>query len=500
MRMLSGTFHLFTVVVKMRIRAPWLSLATVAAVAVAASMGSAFSAQAPPAASRPNVVLVITDDVGYADIGSYGAKDIRTPNIDSLARDGVKLTDFYANGPMCSPTRAGLVTGRYQQRFAIEAALGGVTTAAEQGLPATGHSLPQLLKHAGYATALLGKWHLGYKPEYSPNAHGYDYFFGFKSGYVDYYQHTDGAGRPDLFENENPVAEAGYMTDLITEKTSRFIEQNAARPFFVEVAYNAGHWPYQPPDRPSVAPGNARHVMPHEEGTSTRADYVAMMERADQGVGRILRTLDRLKLARNTIVIFTNDNGGEWLARNAPLFNRKWTLWEGGIRVPALVRWPGRIPAGKVSLQVGITMDLSASILAAAGATVPAEARLEGMNLFPILEGRAPVVERTLFWRTNAGGHNQRAVRSGDWKLMVDGNHSLIFDVRKDVGERNDVANERQALARRLQSLLTTWEADVNAEAQSNGTVRINRGRGAGRTGGPTPGGRGAAGGAVIPE
>ena len=475
-----------------------LRLAAALAV-VASSWIAPLSAQAP-AASRPNVVLVITDDVGYADIGSYGAKDIRTPNIDSLARDGVKLTDFYANGPMCSPTRAGLVTGRYQQRFAIEAALGGVTTAAEQGLPASGNSLPQLLKRAGYATALLGKWHLGYKPEYSPNAHGYDFFFGFKSGYVDYYQHTDGAGRPDLFENDKPVEEAGYMTDIITEKTTRFIQQNAARPFFVEVAYNAGHWPYQPPDRPSVAPGNARHVMPHEEGTSTRADYVAMMERADQGVGRILRTLDQLKLARNTIVIFTNDNGGEWLARNAPLFNRKWTLWEGGIRVPALIRWPERLPAGKVSPQVGITMDLSASILAVAGVQVPADARLEGMNLFPILEGRAPVVERTLFWRTNTGGHNQKAVRNGDWKLMLDGNHYLVFDVRKDVGERNDVANERQDLARRLASLLAAWEADVNAEAKSNGTVQINRGRGAGRAGVPLPGGRGVGGGAAVPE
>jgi arylsulfatase A-like enzyme len=216
-----------------------------------------------------------------------------------------------------------------------------------------------------------------------------------------------------------------------------------------------------------------------------------MMERADQGVGGILRTLDRLNLSRNTIVIFTNDNGGEWLSRNAPLFNRKWTLWEGGIRVPAIIRWPGRIPAGKVSPQVGITMDLSASILAAAGATVPLDARLEGINIFPILEGRSPVVERTLFWRTNAGNHNQKAVRSGDFKLMVDGNHYLIFDVRKDVGERNDMANERQGVARRLQSLLAAWEADVSMEAQANGTARFNRGRGAGPAGGRA-GGRGA--------
>ncbi|MGE0444362.1 MAG: sulfatase-like hydrolase/transferase [Vicinamibacterales bacterium] len=455
----------------------------------------AASAGAQGAAARPNVVLIITDDVGYGDIGSYGAPDIRTPNIDSLARDGVRLTDFYANAPLCSPTRAGLVTGRYQQRFAIESALGGPPGAAEQGLPASGRSLPQLLKGGGYATALIGKWHLGYKPEFSPNAHGYDYFFGFKSGYIDYYQHTGGNGQPDLFENAQPITVDGYMTDLITQRSTRFIEQNAARPFFLEVAYNAGHWPYQPPDRPSTAVRNAAHLMPHDENTSTRADYVAMMERADQGVGEILRTLDRLNLDANTLVIFTNDNGGEWLSRNAPLFNRKWTLWEGGIRVPAIVRWPGRIPAGRVSPQVGVTMDFSASILATAGIAVPAEARFEGINLLPILAGERPVVERTLFWRTNAGGHQQRAVRSGDWKLMIDGNHSMVFNVRTDVGERDDVANQQQAVAQRLRPLLAAWEADVDAEAMANGTVTFNtgRGRGAGpaRGGGPAPGRRG---------
>ena len=471
-------------------RRPMLTVARlVMAAAWLAGAGPRTQAQVPPPQGRPNVVLIITDDVGYGDIGSYGAPDIKTPNIDGLARGGVRLTDFYANASLCSPTRAGLVTGRYQQRFAIEAALGGVSTAEEQGLPAGGRSLPQLLKTSGYATALLGKWHLGYKPEFSPNAHGYDYFFGFKSGYIDYYQHTDGAGLPDLFENAAPVQQAGYMTDLITAKTVRFIEQNAAKPFFAEVAYNAGHWPYQVPDKPSVAIGNARHLMPHD-ATSTRGDYVAMMERADQGVGEILRTLDRLNLARNTIVIFTNDNGGEWLSRNAPLFNRKWTLWEGGIRVPAIVRWPGRIPAGRVSPQVGITMDFTASILAAAGAAVPPDARLEGMNIFPILEGRAPVVERTLFWRTTAGNHNQKAVRRGDYKLLIDANHEFVFDVRRDLGERTDLAAQRQELAKTLQQQLAAWEADVDAEARANGTASFNAGRG-GRAGGRGGPGRG---------
>jgi arylsulfatase A-like enzyme len=469
------------------------------AVAVLLWLPSLWAQGAPAAVERPNIVLVITDDVGYGDIGSYGAPDIKTPNIDSLARDGVRLTDFYANAPLCSPTRAGLVTGRYQQRYAVEAALGNASTAGEQGLPASGKSLPQLLKNGGYATALLGKWHLGYKPEFSPNAHGYDYFFGFKAGYTDYYQHTDGNGRPDLFENEKPVEETGYMTDMITAKTTRFIEQNANKPFFVEVAYNAAHWPYQVPDKPSVAIDHARHLQPQDDNTSTRADYVAILERADQGVGQILRTLDRLNLSRNTIVIYTNDNGGEWLSRSAPLFSRKWTLWEGGIRVPAIVRWPGHMPRGKVSPQVGITMDFSASVLAAANVPVPADAKLEGMNIFPILEGRAPVVERTLFWRTNAGGHTQKAVRSGDWKLILDGNTPMVFDVRKDVGERNDLTNQQQAVAHRLRPLIARWEADVDAEAKANGTVNYNvgtgqRGRGAGPAGrgGGAPAGRAA--------
>jgi arylsulfatase A-like enzyme len=436
---------------------------------------------------RPNVVLIITDDVGYGDLGSYGAPDVKTPHIDSLARDGVRLTDFYANGATCSPTRTGLISGRYQQRFGLEQPLGfGGRMDWDRGLLPTGSSLPRLLKNNGYATALIGKWHLGWRSEFSPLAHGFDYFFGFKSGFVDYYQHTAGADSPlkdDLFENDRPVQVQGYLTDLITERSMQFIEQNRGRPFFIDIAYNTAHWPYQPPDSPSVARDNARHLGPFDDSTSTRADYVAMLERADQGIGRILEALDRAGLRQNTIVIFTNDNGGEWLSRNAPLFHRKWTLWEGGIRVPTIIRWPGRIPAGRVSDQVGITMDLTASVLAATNTTVPADARLEGMNLLPILEGRAPEVERTLFWRTTAGNRNQRAVRSGDWKLLVDGNHVMLYNVRADIGERNDLAGQRQDVARRLRPLIAEWEKDVNAEAGPPPAAPGGRGGRGGRGG-----------------
>src|SRR5207344_1441339 len=241
-------------------------------------------AQQPPSAAKPDIVLIITDDVGYGDLGSYGAPDIKTPNIDSLARDGTRLTDFYA-APTCTPTRAALITGRYQQRVRLERPI--ARGPQDPGLPATGRSLPQLLKSNGYVTGLVGKWHLGWRPEYSPNAHGFESFFGFKSGFIDYYQHTSGDGMDDLFENETPVHVNGYMTDLITERSVKFIEQNARRPFFLEVTYNAAHWPFQVPDHPSVAPNNARFVLPMEE-MSTREDYVRILERADQGVGRIL--------------------------------------------------------------------------------------------------------------------------------------------------------------------------------------------------------------------
>jgi arylsulfatase A-like enzyme len=421
-----------------------------------------------PASSQPNVVLIVTDDVGYGDIGSYGARDVKTPSIDSLARDGVRLTDFYA-APQCTPTRAALISGRYQQRFRLEAALGGPKSpAGETGLPATGYSLPQLLKNNGYATGLVGKWHLGYKPQFSPNAHGFDYFFGFKSGFIDYYEHTNGDGDADLFENAAPVHVDGYMTDLITERSVKFIEEHAAAPFFLEVTYNAAHWPFQVPDHPSVAADHSRFVQPEENNTATRQDYVAILERADQGIGQILQALKRRGLDRNTLVIYMQDNGGEWVSRNAPLFNRKGTVWEGGIRVPAIFRWPGRLPAGRVSGQVGIVQDVTATILAATGTTVPPAARPDGINLLPTLTGGSPLVERTLFFRFGTGPGKQLAVRQGSWKLLVDGAKRYVFDLSKDVGERNDVTNQRQDIARRLRPLIAAWEADVDAEAKNS--------------------------------
>jgi arylsulfatase A len=234
------------------------------------------------------------------------------------------------------------------------------------------------------------------------------------------------------------------------------------------LSYNAAHWPFQVPDHPSVAPGNGRFVQPNEQA-STRADYVRILERADQGVGQILAALDKRGLTRNTLVIFTNDNGGEWLSRNAPLFHRKQSVWEGGVRVPLIMRWPGRIPANRTTNQVGIIMDLTATIAAATGSPVPPDAKLEGLDLIPLLQAKAKPAERTLFFRYTLPARRQRAVRQGDWKVLVDGANTMLFNLAKDPGERHDLAAERQDIVAKLFPLIATWEADVDAEAKSLG-------------------------------
>ena len=429
----------------------------------------AFAAPAAQSPSRSNIVMVIMDDLGYGDLGSYGAPDAKTPNIDRLAREGVKFTDFYANHANCSPTRTAFITGRYQQRYGIESPL---APNDRRHLPPSETSLPRLLKNAGYATGLFGKWHLGAETSSGPNRHGFDEFWGFRSGAVDYYTHdvvtpfaaASNGPLHDLYHNETRTTSTAYLTDDITMRSEAFIEQHANEPFFVEVANNATHWPFQRPNLPE-----AKRGWEHYRESGTRADYVAMLERADQGIGRILNTLDRLKLARNTLVIFTSDNGGEWLSRNAPLFHRKSTLWEGGIRVPLLLRWPDRLKAGVTSPQVGITMDLTASILAAAGVPAPSRDRPEGIDLIALLQ-KGTVVERTLYWRMPPApampAATQRALRRGDWKYIDDRGQYLLFNLRADPGERHDLAQQHADRMREFRALVARWEADVDAEAK----------------------------------
>jgi arylsulfatase A-like enzyme len=297
----------------------WVHLLTVLISGIFAQRS--FSADQSKAAP-PNIVLIVADDLGYGDIGPYGSMSIRTPNLDRLALEGVRLSDFYAF-PVCTPTRAALITGRYPQNFGFDWVI--KSDEKLRGLPATGASLPALLKKRGYATALYGKWHLGYKPEFGPNAHGFDEFFGFLTPDLDYYAHTDENGDPGLFENTKPIASNGYLTDLITDRAMTFIKKTQ-RPFFLEVAYNAPHWPFQPPDKPE----DKRTKDTYGLDTGTRADYVRMVERLDESIGKVLQAVDSAGATKNTLVIFLSDNGGDRLSDNSPLFHGKYTLWEGG--------------------------------------------------------------------------------------------------------------------------------------------------------------------------
>jgi arylsulfatase A-like enzyme len=366
---------------------------------------------------------------------------------------------------VCSPTRAALMTGRYQQRVGIEDVLTILPANVERGLPATGRTLPALLKQNGYETALFGKWHLGYKPEFGPNAHGFTEFFGFLSGAVDYYTHQRNDGKPDLFENTTPVTSEEYLTDAITRRAVSFIDRTASRPFFVEVAYNAAHWPFQPPERPPAVRDPTQkptlYQGPSAEVPATRQDYARIVEHADAGIGRILTALERHGLTSNTLVIFTNDNGGEWLSRNAPFFNRKGSLWEGGIRVPLILRWPQRLPAGVISPQVAVTMDLTATILSATQTAVPADYPLDGIDLIPHLREGAATITRQIFWRGVPHTRVQTAVRDGDWKLLNDEGRPFLFNVRTDQGERDDLAARRPDIVRKLSQLHEAWLRDV---------------------------------------
>ncbi len=434
--------------------------------------GPASATAAPLARSRPNIVFVLIDDFGYADSGPYGAKDIRTPHMDRLAREGVRFTDFYANAPVCTPTRCGFMTGRWQQRVGFEWAMGFTAESFRRvdgrlvpekdvhglGLPTSVPTLPKWLKAAGYATGAFGKWHLGYKDEYNPTKHGFDEYFGELLGHSDYYTHAYYDGTYALRDGLKPVRVEGYLTDLINRRAVEFVRKHAEEPFFLYVPHLAVHCPYQPPGRPT--PSVSKETMYDGD----RRTYAAMVEKVDEGLGMLLAELDRLGLADNTLVVFSSDNGGERYSDNAPLFHHKSTLWEGGIRVPCLMRWPARLPAGNVTHQAAITMDLTATFVAAAGAKPAAERPLDGIDLVPILSGAEPARERTFAWRISRATRQQKAVRHGTWKYIQDGNVEMLFDLAADIGERRDLSFARPEKFAELKQRLREWESEVDRE------------------------------------
>lgn len=413
--------------------------------------------------SKPNILFILADDLGYGDIGSYGCEDIKTPILDQLAADGLKFTDFYANAAVCTPTRAAFLTGRYQHRIGLDNAL--YYQELGRGLPEDGETIADALSEAGYRTGLSGKWHLGYDFERQPLQQGFEHFFGLLGGNHHYFEHMDRIGVHDLWLGNEQVEREGYSTDLVTEDAIRFIEKEDDRPFFLFLSHPAPHFPWQGPE------DIEKKIQPKKKSwqLGDRETYAAMVERMDQGIGAVLAKLDELGMRENTLVIFTSDNGGHTYSRNDPMRDYKATIWEGGTRVPCLVRWPSVIPAGEVTSQVGITMDWTATFRRLAGLGVDSEGE-DGIDLSEFLTEPDHKVERTLYWRRKKGPVRKSivegaAIRRGDWKLIEQGDgERFLFNLKSDVSESENMIEHEQELAEELSVFLRKWEGEMNAD------------------------------------
>jgi len=445
-----------------------------AAVVVSMLVGSGCATQggkAPDAATapRPNIVFIFVDDMGYGDIGCYGAPDARTPRIDQLARQGVRFTQFYSNGPECTPTRTALMTGRYQQRvMGLECAIGTGNVGRYDeaiiqarlhnlGLPVKQTVLPGALKARGYSAVAFGKWHLGYEKKFNPLAYGWDRFFGCLGGNVDYFTHRELSELPVLYADDKPVKRQGYMTHLITEEAVKFLRQKHDQPFLLYLPYTTPHFPYQGPHDEKL------EITKDNFTIGTRKKYVEMLEDMDAQVGRILDELQRAGVAKDTLVIYASDNGGTKIAHHGKLRGTKGGLFEGGIRVPLIVRWPGHIKPGQVSNQLCVTMDLTASLLRVAGAE-PRQP-LDGIDILDHIQKGTANFDRTLYWRARRGNRTWRAVRSGDMKYVqrveADASQQWLFDLKKDPNETQDLRQTNPDQMNQLKAKLKAWEQQV---------------------------------------
>lgn len=410
---------------------------------------------------RPNIVFIVADDLGYADLGCYGGRAPVSPVLDSLAAAGIKFTQGYSNSPVCSPTRFALMTARYQYRLrgAAEEPINNKSRGSTTlGLPPEHPTLPSLLKASGYRTALIGKWHLGYPPSFGPLRSGYEEFFGPMSGGVDYFTHCSSGGAHDLWFGEEEKKEDGYLTDLISRRSVDYIDRMASAakggtPFFLSMHYTAPHWPWETRDDEALAheiKGNLFHL----HGGNIHS-YRRMIHHMDEGIGQVMEALRRHGLADNTLVVFTSDNGGERFSDSWPLVGGKMDLTEGGIRVPWIAHWPAQIVSDQVSEQHCMTMDWSATMLDVAGVQADPGYPLDGISLLPVLQQPGHCFHRPLHWRMNHRG--QRALRDGDWKyLQVDGN-DYLFNIPADERERANLAGREPERLAAMREEWTRW-------------------------------------------
>lgn len=428
---------------------------------VLASLGIACASSAF-AHDKPNFVIIMADDLGYSDISGFGDPGFETPHLARLAREGMRLTDFHSNGPVCSPTRAALLTGRYQQRAGIDGViLADPKQNRHHGLQADEITFAECLAAEGYATGVFGKWHLGYQVEYNPVHQGFDEFVGYVSGNICYQSHLDRMGLADWWHHTQLSPEVGYCTHLITKHTLQFIERHRERPFCIYVSHECVHAPYQGPDDPAVrAPGRVGDIRSAERQDIGRA-YAEMIAEMDRGVGEIVAKLTELDLERETLILFFSDNGANRNGRNTPFRGFKGSLFEGGHRVPCIARQPGTIPAGTVSDVPAMTMDIMPTLLQLAQVGVPDQHALDGVSLVQVLTGTGGLQPRQLYF---AYGH-RRAIRSSPWKLILGEGGSpteaLLFHLQEDPAESKNLAEKHPHVVRRLTEDLHAWHSDI---------------------------------------
>ena len=416
--------------------------------------------------TRPNIVFIVADDLGFADLGCYGGREAAfgpvSPVLDALSANGLKFTQGYSNSPVCSPTRFALMTARYQYRLrgAAEEPINSKSKGSlTLGLPTDQPTVPSLLRDAGYRTALVGKWHLGYPPTFGPLRSGYEEFFGPMSGGVDYFTHCSSNGQHDLWYGEEEKAEPGYLTDLLSRRAVDYIDRMGAQkqPFFLSLHYTAPHWPWETRDDEALAQEVKANLF-HLHGGNIHT-YRRMIHHMDEGIGWVMDALRRNGIADDTLVVFTSDNGGERFSDNWPLVGGKMDLTEGGIRVPWIAHWPAAIAAGGASAQPCMTMDWSATVLDAAGARPHPDYPLDGVSLLSVLREAGRRFDRPLHWRMNHRG--QRALRDGDWKyLRVDG-HDYLFDLSADERERANLAGRDPGRLARMREAWEAWNATM---------------------------------------
>ena len=419
---------------------------------------------------QPNFIFILADDLGYADLGCCGARDSTlpggvSPHLDRLAREGMLFTDGYSNSPVCSPTRFALATGRYQYRLrgaAEEPLAGSAKGNPILGLPPAHPTLPSMLRDAGYATALIGKWHLGYRPHFGPEKSGYQQFFGPMAGGVDYFSHCARNGDHDLWEGEAQVRREGYLTDLLSERAVQFVQQQKGRPFLLSLHYTAPHWPWLTRDDADESK-RINGAIAHLDGGSI-ATYRRMIHHMDEGIGWVAEALEKNGQLDNTLIVFTSDNGGERFSDTWPLAGGKMDLTEGGIRVPWVAHWPAVIAHGSTSRQHCLTMDWSATMLAAAGASAHADYPLDGVSLLPVLEDVSHEFRRPMHWRMKH--REQRALRDGDWKYLKVDEHEYLFNIAQDERERANLAAREPARLAALRDDWQAWNTAIGAIAQ----------------------------------